>query len=142
MIEKKTIEKIDKIISGCLECGICMKDCIMLREYGENPKKIFEVCKEKGEISDKLVYSCNMCNKCTRVCPKSYKLQDIFMESREMKVRDNNGKSPMKKHMAVEVHQYLSSSKIFTTKGKKIKKDKVKKIFSLGVPFHPIAQKL
>ena len=84
MIPEELKKKMEEIIDGCLECKSkpCMTTCIMLNEFGKNPKEILKKCIANDEIPDKMVYSCNMCNRCTIVCPKNYRIQDIFMESR------------------------------------------------------------
>ena len=134
MISKKLREQMEVIIDGCLECKSkpCMKTCIMLNEFGENPKEILKNCIEKNEIPDKMVYSCNMCNRCTVVCPKNFRIQDIFMESRVMKIKENNGKSPIKGHKAIEAHQYLGYSTIFNTVNKAPNGKKTKRIFRIN----------
>ena len=134
MISEKLKEKMEKIIDGCLECKSkpCMKNCIMLNEFGENPKAILKECIVKKEIPNKLVYSCNMCNQCTIACPKDYKIQEIFMGSRILKIKENNGRSPMKGHRAIEAHQYLGYSNFFNTVNKAPKGNKTKRIFFPG----------
>lgn len=134
MISKKIREKMEEIIDGCLECKSrpCMKNCVMLNDFGENPKSIFKECLEKNKMPDKMVYSCNMCNQCTIACPKNYRIQDIFIESRELKIENNNGKSPMKGHRAIEAHQYLGYSKLFNTVNKAPMEKQTKRIFFPG----------
>jgi Fe-S oxidoreductase len=134
MISEKIKEKMEEIIDGCLECKSkpCMKNCVMLNEFGEHPKAIFKECIAKNEIPDKLVYSCNMCNQCTIACPKDYKIQDIFMESRKVKIEENNGKSPMKGHGAIDAHQYLGYSNFFNTANRAPEGKKTKRVFIPG----------
>jgi len=134
MIPENLREKMEEIIDGCLECKSkpCMKICVMLNEFGENPKEILKNCIVKNEIPDKMVYSCNMCNRCTIACPKNYRIQDLFMESRILKIKENNGKSPMKGHRAIEAHQYLGYSNLFNTVNKAPKGNKTKRIFFPG----------
>ena len=134
MISEKMKEKMEEIIDGCLECKTkpCMTNCIMLNEFGEDPKSIFKECLEKNEMPDSMVYSCNMCNQCTIACPKNYRIQDIFVESRRLKIEKNNGKSPMKGHRAVEAHQYLSNTNLFNTINKAPDEKKTKRIFFPG----------
>lgn len=134
MISKELKKKMEEIIDGCLECKSkpCMKNCVMLNDFGKDPKSIFKECIEKNKILDKLAYSCNMCNQCTIACPKGYKFQDIFMESRKLKVEKNNGKSPMKGHIAIETHQYLGYSSFFNTSSKALKNKKTVRVFLPG----------
>jgi Fe-S oxidoreductase len=134
MISEKTKKKMEEIIHGCLECKSkpCMKNCVMLNDFGEDPKSIFKECIEKNKILDELVYSCNLCSQCTIACPKDYKIQDIFMESRKLKVEKNNGKSPIKGHRVIDAHQYLGHSKFFNTSNKALGGKKTVRIFLPG----------
>src|SRR3712207_9399763 len=58
------------------ECRLCMKECLMLQQYTECPKKLFKEYLEKGyENIDKMIaYSCNECSQCTIVCPQNFKI--------------------------------------------------------------------
>lgn len=108
--------------SRCLvcECKHCMQECIMLNDYCECPKDLFEKIVESGDVDPEIPYSCNMCNQCTIVCPKDFKISASFFDIRKKMVEANNGKSPMKGHNAIEVHQTLGFSKLFnTSKGSK-----------------------
>jgi Fe-S oxidoreductase len=134
MISKDIEIKMKEIINGCLECKTkpCMQNCIMLHDFGEDPKDIFQKCLGMGEIPDLLAYSCNMCNQCTAACPQNYKINEIFLESRKGKVLQNKGKSPIKGHTAISAHQYLGFSKLFTTTNKAPKSKQTKKLFIPG----------
>ena len=85
----------------------------MLNEFCECPKEIFEQVIETGEIDPIIPYSCNMCNQCTLECPKDFKISSSFMDMRLEMIKANKGKSPMKGHKAIEMHQLLGFSKIF-----------------------------
>jgi L-lactate utilization protein LutB len=93
----------------------CMKECIMLNEFCITPKELFKGFVETGEVNPVIPYSCNMCNQCTIVCPKKLQIGSRFMDIREEMVKKNNGKSPIKGHAVVDIHQTLSFSKIFNT---------------------------
>ncbi|WNF38810.1 FAD-dependent oxidoreductase [Bacillaceae bacterium IKA-2] len=106
--------------SRCLrcECKLCMTECIMMNDYGECPQDIFGAFVENGDINPIIPYSCNMCGGCTHVCPNDYKIGETFMDMRKDFIIHNNGKSPMKGHKAIEIHQKLGFSKFFCTKVK------------------------
>ncbi|MDK2801524.1 MAG: hypothetical protein PWP27_1016 [Clostridiales bacterium] len=106
-----------KEASRCLkcECKLCMKECEMLNDFCECPKELFSKILETGEVDPIIPYSCNMCNQCTLACPKDFKMSDRFMEVRVEMIKANDGKSPMKGHSAIEMHQALGFSKIFNT---------------------------
>ena len=106
--------------SRCLECECkdCMQECLMLNEFTTCPGELFGVFLAKGQVDPLMPYSCNMCNQCTLVCPEEFKLADAFMAMRKDFVRANKGKSPIKGHGAIDIHQKLSFSRVFTIKRK------------------------
>lgn len=100
----------------CLECECkeCMKECIMLDQYSDSPKELFERVK-KDEVDPLVYFSCNMCSQCTIACPNEFEIKDKFMQLRKILVKENNGESPIKGHNAIKWHQRLGFSKLFTT---------------------------
>lgn len=104
--------------SRCLqcECRLCMKECVMMKEYGNCPKDIFEPMTAGGALDVMAVYSCNDCDACTVVCPQKLPVKDTFMEARRDFVKGNYGDSPLKGHRAVKVHQTLGFDSMYTTK--------------------------
>ncbi|MGL6067073.1 MAG: FAD-dependent oxidoreductase [Cetobacterium sp.] len=131
-----TKEEATKEANRCLqcECKLCMKECIMLNDYTDCPKSLFEEYLEKGSenIDAKIAYSCNMCDQCTLKCPKDFDIKSNFGAMRTEYVRDNSGKSPMKGHKAIEVHQHLGYSKIFNTTNAAPNGKKTKYVFFPG----------
>ncbi len=97
------------------ECKLCMKECEMLNDFCECPKDLFDKIIEDGDVDPIIPFSCNMCSQCTIACPKDFEMKDRFMEIRKLMVKANNGKSPMKGHKAIEMHQMLGFSKLFNT---------------------------
>ncbi|WP_130806065.1 FAD-dependent oxidoreductase [Senegalia massiliensis] len=112
-----TKEEAIKEASRCLkcECKLCMNECVMLNDYCECPKDLFEGILETGDIDPMIPYSCNMCSQCTIACPKDFEMSSRFMDMRKTMIKKNNGKSPIKGHSAIEMHQLLGFSKIFNT---------------------------
>ncbi|MBT9157620.1 MAG: NADPH-Fe(3+) oxidoreductase subunit beta [Firmicutes bacterium] len=100
------------------ECKKCMIECLMLNDFTRCPGELFGSFLGKGDIEPIVPYSCNMCNQCTLVCPEEYKMADIFAGMRKDMVKANHGKSPIKGHGAIDIHQKLSFSKMFTIKRK------------------------
>ena len=107
-----------KEASRCLscECKLCMKECVMMNDFGSCPKTILEDMAAGGEMDPLLAYSCNGCDNCTIVCPHEFALKKVFVGSRKDFVAANGGESPMKGHKAIKMHQLLGFSKFFTTK--------------------------
>ncbi|MEG1480799.1 FAD-dependent oxidoreductase [Clostridium sp.] len=99
------------------ECKLCMKECLMLREYTECPKKLFKEYLEKGyENMDKMIaYSCNQCSQCTIVCPKNFNIKDNFIEMKEEFAKENNGYAPLKELEYVAPQQEKESAKEYST---------------------------
>ena len=102
---------------GCLKCEClkCVKECEMLSEFTECPKTLFTELLEAPEIAPEIPYSCNMCKQCTLACPKDFDMQGIFGGIRQDLVDKNKGKSPMKGHDVIYMHQALGFSKPFNT---------------------------
>ena len=97
------------------ECKLCMKECEMLTEFTSCTAELFRDILSRGDVDPIIPYSCNMCKQCTLVCPKEFPLMDRFMDIRIQKVRENKGKSPMKGHKVIDMHQMLGFSSFFTT---------------------------
>ena len=108
------LKKVELILKECNGCGRCKDNCEMLSTFNINPKKLIKIAK-KINPDPIIPYSCNMCGTCTHVCPNKIRLQDVFFEMRKELIKNNNGKSPIKGHKAIALHQSLSFSKIFNT---------------------------
>ena len=104
--------------SRCLqcECKLCMKECEMLGDFASCPGELFrDIVAGGGNVDPLVPFSCNMCKQCTLVCPKEFMMMDRFMDLRIKMVRENHGKSPMKGHKAIDMHQMLGFSRMFNT---------------------------
>ena len=112
----KTLEISKEIANGCTSCKICMKECVMMNDFGESPQDIFGTFLKDEYINSIIPYSCNLCNKCSTVCPRNLTMPKAFMAMRESIIEANGGKSHLKGHKAVYMHQLLSLGfmKIFT----------------------------
>ncbi len=124
-----TKEQALKESNRCLECQckLCMKECLMLPEFTESPKKLFQRYLNEGyENMDKsIAYSCNECTQCTIKCPHDLRLEDNFKEMRKEYVKSNDGLSPFEEHMGLDDGQELECSKKYSiTVPEKIKKTK------------------
>ncbi|MDR0490783.1 MAG: FAD-dependent oxidoreductase [Oscillospiraceae bacterium] len=98
------------------ECKKCMKECIMLGDFTLYPGALFKKFLEDGDIEPLVAYSCNMCDQCTLVCPEEFKFSDLFGAIRKQMVKANNGQSPIPGHKAINMHQKLGFSKLFTVR--------------------------
>lgn len=118
---EKTLEISKEIAGSCNRCKKCMKECVMMNEFGECPQDIFEAFLKNGNIDPIIPYSCTLCNRCTMICPKTLQIPKAFMGMRESITKVNGGKSPLRGHRAVYLHQLfgLGFMNIFTTRRKR-----------------------
>ncbi len=109
-------EQIKQESYRCLqcECKLCMKECIMMNDFGDCPKQMFSDFINTKSMDPLLAYSCNACDQCTIACPKSYPMKEIFLGARKDFVKANNGNSPIEGHKAINMHQKLGFSRVFT----------------------------
>lgn len=103
----ETLEISKEIVNSCTKCMKCMNDCVMMNDFGKSPKDIFGAFIKDEDIKPIIPYSCNLCDKCTTVCPKNLKIPKAFMGMRESIIETNDGKSPLKGHNSVYMHQLL-----------------------------------
>lgn len=111
---KETQELNRLIAKHCTGCKRCMKDCLFLQEYCESPKELFQTLYEENSSEPELPYSCQMCGRCTVVCPLNLELGEAFLAMRQDLVKNGGNKRPLKQLKSVEFHQFFSSSKWFT----------------------------
>lgn len=89
---KKTSEDLllyDSVAKGCIECGLCQKDCRFLQKYGM-PKQI---AGKRPEMPAELrtSFECSLCWQCTAVCPKDIDPAAMFMAMRREASRAGHG---------------------------------------------------
>lgn len=110
--EQEALEEAKRCLQ--CECKLCMQECEMLNDFCEYPKQLFQrFIDGKEEIDPLIPYSCNMCSQCTIVCPQEYEMKEIFMRYRKKMIKENKGKSPIKGHKAIDMHQFLGFSRLF-----------------------------
>ena len=99
------------------ECKLCMKECIMLNDYTECPKKLFKEYLEKGyEKMDKMIaFSCNECSQCTIECPKNFDIKTNFMEMKKQYIEDNDNVNVIEALIPCDKTQEMECSKEYST---------------------------
>ena len=99
------------------ECRLCMKECMMLKNFTSCPKELFRDYLEKGyEHMDKMIaFSCNECSQCTIKCPKDLDLRSNFMELKKQYIIDNDGKQVIENLVDSDRIQRLECSPQFCT---------------------------
>ncbi len=125
-------EMAKKEASRCFqcECKECMKECLMLNDFCECPKELFEEILQSGEVDPLIPYSCNMCNQCTLECPREFKLSDRFFDIRKEMVKAGTG--PLKGHNPIHIHQKLGFSPVFNVSVPDTKAGFTKRVFFPG----------
>ena len=117
MIREDTIEKIRQVASVCIRCRRCMKECIMLNRFAQNPKALFEQYLEQGpeNMDRSIAYSCNECSQCTLKCPKGLNLKAVFQSLKEDYAAENAGIVPLKALLPSELGQNKECAPDFCT---------------------------
>ena len=83
-------------------------------------------------MDSKIAYSCNVCSQCTLKCTKDFDMKSTFLGMRPEYAKDNKGKSPLKGHSVIDVHQFLGYSKVFNTTNPAPNGKKTKYVFFPG----------
>lgn len=91
--ERRNREAIDnsirEISEQCIECGICVKQCAFLKQYG-TPKKIADNWQSQHEQAATIAFACSLCSLCTAVCPVKIDPKKMFLEMRRYAVASGN----------------------------------------------------
>ncbi len=82
-------EQVRRIDEGCVECGLCAKNCLFLRKHGL-PKTIARRMR-KPDRDPALAYECSLCGLCTAVCPRETDPAALFFAMRRRAVAVGRG---------------------------------------------------
>ena len=117
MVSKETKQKISQVAETCIRCRRCMKECLMLSRFAENPKALFTQYLEKGaENMDRhIAYSCNECSQCTLKCPKGLNLKAVFQSLKADYAEENHGIVPVEALLPSEKGQRKECSPEYCT---------------------------
>lgn len=74
------MKDVTAVITGCVNCNICVKECAFLQKHG-TPGAI---CRQHSAAlpSPAFVFECNLCGLCGAVCPKGLEVTGAFLEIR------------------------------------------------------------
>lgn len=99
------------------ECRLCMKECMMLKNFTSCPKELFRNYLEKGyqEMDKMIAFSCNECSQCTIKCPKDLDLKTNFIEMRKEYIKDNGGKQVIESFVDADRIQMMECSREYCT---------------------------
>lgn len=106
------MRQVEKILGECLDCGICLQECLYLEKVGKSPIELANGFKE-GTLSNKpkIAYSCFLCDLCASLCPQELNIGAMCMEVRETMVEDRTG--PLKSHGFMKKDQEFVNSESF-----------------------------
>ena len=117
MISEETKQKITQVAETCIRCRRCMKECLMLNRFAQNPKVLFTQYLEEGpeNMDRRIAYSCNECSQCTLKCPKDLNLKAVFQALKEDYAAENHGIVPVEALIPSEFGQSKECSPEFCT---------------------------
>lgn len=104
-------EQITTTISGCTDCGDCVRECAFLQKYG-TPKTIASVFDAEDRKSLSRSFECNLCGLCTAVCPEQLDLDNLFLEMRREAV--DRGFGQYQEHQPLKNYERLGTSRRFS----------------------------
>lgn len=102
-----------QVAEGCVECGLCGKNCLFLQQYG-TPKQIAE----KNRESDRLLaigFECSLCGLCTAVCPKDIDPAAMFFAMRQ--AAQQAGRGTFSGHSSLLAYERWGTSPFFSWSG-------------------------
>jgi NADPH-dependent glutamate synthase beta subunit-like oxidoreductase len=122
------------------ECRLCMKECMMLKNFTSCPKELFRNYLEKGyqEMDKMIAFSCNECSQCTIKCPKDLDLKTNFIEMRKEYIKDNGGKQIIESFVDTDRIQMMECSREYCTT--LIQEKNLNMFLFQDVQFQPINQ--
>lgn len=106
------MRQVEKILGECIDCGICMEQCLYLQKVGKSPGELANGF-EQDSLDDgpRTAYSCFVCGLCASVCPQGLNIGEMCMEVREMLV--DRGVGPLKGHGLMKKDQEFVGSGSF-----------------------------
>lgn len=101
------------VAEGCVECGLCRKDCLFLQRYGL-PKEIAEGGLRGREMLRE-IFECSLCSLCTAVCPQDI---DPALMMHHIRLRSvEAGQGVFRKHRGILAYERWGISSLFTWYG-------------------------
>lgn len=94
-------------LEQCVECGLCSRDCLLLKELGVSPKQLAA----RG-IGATEAFSCALCGVCEAACPMKLSPKEMFAEGRrqavasgEMDLSEQNCLMPDRPHNLMRTYR-------------------------------------
>lgn len=105
---------ITTIAKDCINCGICVKECAFLQEYG-SPQKLAAMWLDPSKHapqSETYPFECSLCGLCHGVCPKDLDPSAMFLAMRRELVERGCGR--LKKHRTIRAYEKRGSSSLLS----------------------------
>jgi len=103
----------DSVADGCVECGLCLKDCRYLQRYG-TPRAIAVQGSLEAEML-RTAFECSLCGLCTAVCPKEIDPAAMFEAMR--RVAESAGHGTFHRHGSLLRYERWGMSPAFSWYG-------------------------
>ncbi len=110
----KTILPIRIIADDCVNCGICVKECAFLQEYG-SPQKLASDWLDPADnntLHRGSSFECSLCGLCHGLCPKELDPSAMFLAMRRELVA--HGEARFKQHNTIRAYEKRGSSTLFS----------------------------
>lgn len=128
-INGKMLSDIIESKEKCINCKLCYKECPMMDNFCKSPRDLMGKIIDDGEFDKLLPYSCMLCNKCSKVCPKGVDLKSVFYDMRKDMFLNHRKELNSIGYKIVKYHQKSSFVPIFSSK---VKQKSVKRVFIPG----------
>lgn len=109
MSRENNLLSVERIAQDCVNCGICVRECAFLQEYG-SPKDLAEDwLAERGE---RFPFECSLCGLCRGVCPNALDPSSMFLAMRRELVEQGAGE--LRQHRTIRAYERRGSSSLFS----------------------------
>lgn len=86
------MQELKKVKKLCLECRICVDECLYLQKLGHTPRELAELLEAEAHVTNpESVYLCNLCDLCQEVCPQELNIGKLSQKVRLALVAEGKG---------------------------------------------------
>jgi Fe-S oxidoreductase len=103
---------IERIAQDCVNCGVCVKECAFLQEYGSPQDLAVNWLANKGTDNQQLPFECSLCGLCHGVCPKDLDPSAMFLGMRRELTGKGGGR--LRQHKTIRAYEKRGSSSLFS----------------------------
>ena len=100
-----------RISEKCTECGVCMRRCAFLKEYG-TPKAMADLLLTTGQGRVR-AFECSLCGLCATICPSRLPLTDFFLAMRRAAM--DTGRVSLVPYRPLLTYERMGSSRLLST---------------------------